>query len=296
MKEKPKEIVVQQPEPPAGTLARREEDALSPALSDAEAEKLLATAVRRHQMILAAALGVTNRSDWVLMGSGERAQWYLEEKGAMKVARLFGLEFRNIKVEQIQYSDERGPVIDFAVTLEAVHNGKIHEAEGGRSTKDQFFNRGKDKRLPLSEIPIMNVRKAAVTNAKGRATKKILGLDFTREEVEAAFAKTGKSLGTATAVSFGGEKKTMTSDKEEIWRMLVEVNGTEEEASAHLEELSAWTTKDGTEVKGKRRAVDLTDAQATFLLKIVRPKYKAWQDRQTSGDLTPPTGMEDGVF
>jgi hypothetical protein len=223
----------------------------------------------------------TNPTDWVLLGN----KMYPQDGACMKIAGAAGVSYSGGKIEMEQYRDERGPVVAYHATVTASFRGRSMEEEGSASTADAFFNgteAGEDgvkrsKRLPLSEINVGNVRKKAVTNAKGRATRKLLGIYYSTEEVQAAFGSAG---GTVAAVSYGGKsapaagKGTMNTCKAEIgnWILAI-VEGDREAAGGMLERLTEFTAKDGKSVKGVRSIADLSDRRAEVTHHKVKELY-----------------------
>lgn len=243
------------------------------------------------------AIGYTSPADWVLL-SGKP---YLTESGCMKFAEVYGVSFQSSRVEQVNYSDERGPVIMFVAVVTAEFRGRKVEEEGSASTAGQFFNGSEEteggkkraKRLPLSEIDIPNVRKKAITNAKARATKKILGLSFTREEMDAALSGAGKAAAAVSQVSYGGKsevrqatgKGKVNDTKRRIGEMILEMcDGDKVMAGNLLEGYTEFQGRDGNMVRGKRSVADLTDRQAEVVIKKVEEEYKKFL-----AETTPPT-------
>lgn len=243
--------------------------------------------VKIVEQLKGVAITYTQPSQWTDFGGKP----YLDEKGCMRFAEVYGVSFSDIKVEKDAYEDERGRVIDFNVTVVAEWRGRKVEADGGRSTKDQFFNGSEDwvdesgqkkkraRRLPLSEIDVSRVRRAAVTNAKARATKAILGLSFTWDEVKKAMAAAGKDAGKAGKVDFGGKTETaratgkgrMSDTKRELAKLILEhVEGDREAAQETLVGLTTFKGRDGKQVPGRESVKELSDRQAEIALRKFR--------------------------
>ena len=157
---KPKLEVARQTTANGGALLLTEEDLKA-------AEKAVAVINKLKSV----ALKVTTAKDWTDISGVP----HLNESGAMKVARLFGVSFTEPKAEVRRYEDEKGqPVEQYIMTITASFRGGSITTEGIASTKDDFFSHG--GKLPFHEVDIVSVRKKAMTNAYSRALKKLIGL------------------------------------------------------------------------------------------------------------------------
>lgn len=116
--------------------------------------------------IMNAALKITTGLDWTLIGGKP----YLQESGATKVARLFGISWKIINVEQ--KLDEGYPA--FSYTMEFTMNGVTVPAIGARSGKDEFFTGKGDNKKSPDQIDANDVKKSAFTNCLNRGIKSIL--------------------------------------------------------------------------------------------------------------------------
>lgn len=159
--------------------------------------------------IMNAALKVTNEKDWVLI-AGEP---YLQESGATKVARVFGIGWK-IK--------DGYPIIDvdpdghFTYTYEMVFKmGNVEiEATGSRSSKDEFFTgkdnpeKGKTAKKP-QDVDKRDVKMSAYTNCINNGIKRILpGLrNLSIEDME----KAGLNMGKMRGYTFKGTSKNATT-------------------------------------------------------------------------------------
>lgn len=225
------------------------------------------------------AIGATNEGDWVDQGGKP----YLTEAGCQKFAGIYGLSFRDIKIDKEEYTDEIGHVINYHCRLKAhFQEGtgahRVLECDGSSTTKDPFFNRS-GERLPLSEVKIVNVRKKAITNAMGRATKKILGLSFTWDEVNTGLESAGKDAGKVASVSYGkgtkggtgkkAESKSVAEKRLRLGELLMEMSGGDPDVAADLlEKFTGFEGKDGP-VKGKRSLSDLSEKAVPVVLRKV---------------------------
>lgn len=144
-----------------------------------EAEKKLALV----QKIKALALKVTNKNDWVDLGGKP----YLMASGAEKIARLFGISWRI--EEPTKEILEDGHIVYTYKGIFTMGTVEI-EAIGTCSTKDPFFARRKDDQgnvitLPVQDVPIGDVKKAAYTNCIMNGITRLLGLrNLTWEDLE----------------------------------------------------------------------------------------------------------------
>lgn len=150
-------------------------------LLDTNTDNILYMAERAEQYITAmnkimsAALKITTELDWVLIGG----QPYLQESGATKVARLFGISWQLIGKPDIT-CDPAG-YKTFTYKARFFFNNQFIEAEGSRSMKDEFFT-GKQKdrdgnpvqfKTP-DEIDERDVKMSAYTNCINTGIKRLI--------------------------------------------------------------------------------------------------------------------------
>lgn len=125
--------------------------------------------------IMDAALKITNERDWCLIGGGV----YLQETGASKIARLFGISIQ-ILGNCIIEADAKG-YKTFTYKARFILKDQFVEAEGSRSMKDEFFS-GKGCRKSPDEIDERDVKMAAYTNCLNNGIKRLIpglrGLDI----------------------------------------------------------------------------------------------------------------------
>ena len=130
------------------------------------------------KVIMEASLSVTTEKDWCLI----QGQPYLQETGAAKVARLFGVSWKMQQPEII--TDSKGYKTYIFKGVFYLKNDNI-EAEGSRSMKDDFFSRIIDKNKSTKDNPVytrkspdeideMNVRQSAYTNCINNGIKRLL--------------------------------------------------------------------------------------------------------------------------
>lgn len=144
------------------------------ALMEMDYDNILAVADRADKMvsalnkIMSAALKVTTPKDWVLIGGTP----YLQEAGATKVARLFGISTKICDGFPVVTRGEDGyPIYKYRMKFSM---GKQSiEAEGMRSAGDEFFA-GKREKKSLDQIPLDDVERAAYTNCMNNGIKRII--------------------------------------------------------------------------------------------------------------------------
>ena len=142
-------------------------------LLDTSADNIMYLAEKADKMITAmnkimsAALKITSEHDWTLIGGKP----YLQESGATKVARLFGISWQ-IGIPKIECDSEGYKTFTYKGRFEM--RGQFIECEGSRSMKEEFFGGKADKRKSVDEISERNVRQAAYTNCINNGIKRII--------------------------------------------------------------------------------------------------------------------------
>lgn len=152
-------------------------------------EDILAAANRRVAQldkIITLALKRTNSQDWV----DQQGKPYLCASGAEKIARLFGVCWKDVKCEKIISNDEKGQFYYFEYSAVFMLGNDMITAVGTCSQKDQFFAMVKGQMKPSSEIDETNIRKAAYSNMVVNGVSRILGIrNLTWAELERANIK-----------------------------------------------------------------------------------------------------------
>lgn len=115
--------------------------------------------------IMRAVLKATTPYDWTLIGGKP----YLQETGATKVARVFGISWRVLSTER--ELDKGYPKYTYRMEL-SLHGITI-ESDGIRSGNDEFFTGKVNKKGP-DEIDAGDVQKAAYTNCLNNGIKRLL--------------------------------------------------------------------------------------------------------------------------
>lgn len=143
-------------------------------LLDTNTDNILYMAERAEQYInamnkiMAAALKITTELDWVLIGGTP----YLQESGATKVARLFGISWQLIGKPEVT-CDPAG-YKTFTYKARFFFNNQFIEAEGSRSMKDDFFAKKKDGLKSPDEIDERDVKMSAYTNCINTGIKRLI--------------------------------------------------------------------------------------------------------------------------
>ncbi len=123
--------------------------------------------IKAMNTIMAAALKITTENDWCLIGGKP----YLQETGATKVARLFGISIQ-IMGQPLVEMDGKG-YKTYTYRARFMLNGQFVDAEGSRSMKDEFFS-GKGCYKKPDEIDERDVKLAAYTNCVNSGIKKLI--------------------------------------------------------------------------------------------------------------------------
>ena len=142
-------------------------------LLDSNTDNILYLAEQAEKYIVAmnkimdAALKITNELDWCLIGGVP----YLQESGATKVARLFGISIQLIG-KPIAESDPQG-YKTFTYKARFMLKDQFIECEGSRSASEDFFA-GKGKSKKPDEIDDRDVKMAAYTNCLNNGIKRLI--------------------------------------------------------------------------------------------------------------------------
>lgn len=143
-------------------------------LLDANTDNILYLAEKADKYIQAmnrimdAALRITNELDWVLIGGKP----YLQESGATKVARLFGISIQLIGKPVIECDAEGYKTYTYKARF--MLKDQFVECEGSRSMKEDFFAGKGDKKKKPDEIDERDVKMAAYTNCINNGIKRLI--------------------------------------------------------------------------------------------------------------------------
>lgn len=118
--------------------------------------------------IMDAALKITSELDWVLIGGKP----YLQESGATKVARLFGISIQLIGQPVVECDPEGYKTYTYKARFYL--KDQFVECEGSRSMKDEFFAGKGDKMKKPDAIDARDVKMAAYTNCLNNGIKRLI--------------------------------------------------------------------------------------------------------------------------
>ncbi len=151
--------------------------------------------------IMSASLKITNEKDWILISGTP----YLQESGATKVARLFGIGW---SIENPILETESDGHFTYTYKGKFFMGGTSIEATGSRSSKDEFFT-GKTNPKAPQDIDKRDVKMSAYTNCINNGIKRILpGLrNLTVEDMK----KAGLDCGKMQGYGFKGNSKNATT-------------------------------------------------------------------------------------
>ena len=145
-------------------------------LIDANTDNILMLAdkadryIEAMNRIMDASLKITNERDWVLIGDGV----YLQESGATKVARLFGISIQLMGKPEIEFDADGYRTYTYKGRF--MLGDQFIECEGSRGMKEDFFaKQGRDKPLKKpDEIDERDVKMAAYTNCINNGIKRLI--------------------------------------------------------------------------------------------------------------------------
>ena len=242
-------------------------------LSEQQMEDLEARVVQQQQ-IRQIVLKTTKPHHWRVMGNAA----YLEQMGCKVVASFLGLGLDvDDPVEKIEV-DDAGSYYSFSTKITVKYRGREIDELGYADSRDKFLAGNK----PQSEVNKGNIKKKSITNAMNRGIKAFLGLDFTREEVE----KVVGSLGGGAAVNYKSKpKEEMTANevalkdemKLKIWKMC---DKDEARSLEYLEKLTAFKTKEGDQIPGRKDFEKVSAQQWKFKKKQVDADFVKWESEQ----------------
>lgn len=269
----------EQEEIPAEIVRYDRQEGLTPLLSDEQ----IALAERNVKNVLKVkrlALSVTSQYDWCDLGGKP----YLTESGAMKVAQLFGVSFERGHITFDDEDIDGRHVRRYRATITARYGGsRSLEEEGWASSDDAFFGRKNGQDIPWSEVNLNNVAKKALTNAKGRALKKILGLGgMTWDDVRSAGVDRGRTAAVDYSRGRGASATAPASSaKVQLQNMIVDLEAwTGNSREQLLDELCGFNdTK-----TGKRRSPSFDTITENWAVRSLSAVKKAWESNQGPPD------------
>lgn len=199
-------------------------------------DDILAAANRRVAQldkIMTLSIKRTNQLDWV----DEGGKPYLTCSGAEKIARLFGVCWKNVKNEKVMSSDENGQFYFYECSGDFYLGKDVISAIGTCSQKDQFFSKKGGEVKPLSEIDETNIRKAAYSNMVVNGITRILGIrNLTWEELEKSGIARDKSSKVDYAKGGNGGGKISEAQAKRFFAICKQSGKSDEEVKKHLKE------------------------------------------------------------
>lgn len=251
------DYVVAQEEVSNLPVAKQKSDVLDVGVFDLPDPVEVARRAEQSKKMLAAACGVLSYSDITLQGGKP----YIDHYGCKKLANLFGLIVRQDEIGgRINYQKE---VIDEATNHYIIHiSGRVwHKSspenyeiyEGTADSFDDWFKQwqiveerevdGKTKKVVVSAqtLPISKVQEKATANLLQRAIKKKLGLQFTKEELEAYGFDMSKVKGFNYNSSKEPDSQELSDKKKAVWNNILDLcNGNPELAKKTLQKHTAY--------------------------------------------------------
>lgn len=197
----------------------------SGSLLDSNPDNILIMANKAEQYldamnrIMTAALKITNELDWTNISG----KFYLQETGATKVARLFGITIHLLGDCQVDTDFEGYKTYTYRARF--ILKDQYIEAEGSRSMRDDFFaKQGKDKPLKKpDEIDWRDVKQAAYTNCVNNGIKRLIpGL---RNITKETLAEAGLDISKINGYTHKTGSKGGNSGKAEDSGIVCEVCG-----------------------------------------------------------------------
>lgn len=210
---------------------------VNPVISQVDTtDDILAVANRRIAQldkIITLSISRTNENDWV----DQQGKPYMTCSGAEKIARLFGVCWKNVVTEKIFSSDETGQFYFYECKGVFTFGQDNITAVGTCSQKDQFFAKSGGTAKPLSEIDETNIRKAAYSNMIVNGVTRILGIrNLTWEQVRAGGVDQNKAAKVTYAKGGNGGGKISEAQAKRFFAICKEAGKTEAQIKSYLSE------------------------------------------------------------
>lgn len=211
-----------------------------------DTDDIISSAERRIanlQKVIGLALKITNKNDWVDMHGNP----YLTGSGAQKIARLFGVCWREMKTEKNISDDENGQFYFYKTIGLFYLKGKndLVEAVGTCSQKDQFFAKSGGVMKPKSEIDETNIMKASVTNCISNGITSLLGLkNLTWEQVKSGGINQSQTASVNFATGGAGGGKISVPQQKRLFAIAKKAGKTDEQIKQYLTDLGIEHTRD----------------------------------------------------
>jgi hypothetical protein len=246
-------------------------------------------AVEQVKRIKLIALSVTNETDWRDMGGKP----YLETSGCDKVANLFGINFVELSVSKGSEVVDGRPVVTYTAQVTARFGGRSLQEIGVCNSNDDFFAKKNGTLIPYSEIDQTDIQKKAVTNAKSRALKRILGLGgMTWDDVRSAKVNRDAIGGVDYhRRKGGGTPQADSSAKIRLRNYLVDLAAWQDTTPEEL--LKQYTAFQGKE--GKLTSASSVDRMSDKWVAAILPKVERdWTAQQSAPAPTATPEREPG--
>ena len=172
--------------------------------------------VEVYKQFVTTAYRLTNARDWVKLGN----VYYLQSGGCDKVAEIFGISFGEPKFDMETWETEDGQLdVMYTCSIPVTGLGRQIVAIGCRKLSDPFFvsDRGGTKKR-LAQVERHNVKKAAVTNAKNRGLKELMGL---QNPTEQQLREAGVEMGSTASVAYKGDSAAASPEVTNEYRALL---------------------------------------------------------------------------
>ncbi|HOM62180.1 MAG TPA: hypothetical protein PLP49_12185 [Anaerohalosphaeraceae bacterium] len=174
-------------------------------------EKKAALAPRFSAAIEKILLTQTYPEDWQEFGG----KMCLSSAGAERVARLFDIQFFDVRSKKEEFTDSIGKGYRYIFEGKASMGGRTIYAQGTYSTRDKFFGFSNGSYKDAVEINENNIRNAAYHIFIGNAVKALLGLrGIPKEKWEQIMRSAGAQPEKAKAVKFADSSKGGTTEDE----------------------------------------------------------------------------------
>jgi len=277
----PNPIVIQEPEQKTSSIQPFGDESVSP--------DFVAALVERQKQILQATLEVTHWSDWTAWPIKNQEhetighRWEIGRKGAMKIARLFGLSITDWKDVR---EDEGNGHFTFRYRATFTMGLRSSQSEGAYSSYDKFLGSPN-----AAEVNPANIRKAAISNCIKHGIADILGLgNFDDETITAFFEKKGwkpTNLQFTKGAQGGDTRKQSDKDLQmKILEMVMDMaNGDKVLAPGILERITYYKSPDGQkEIPGLKSSNALMNVKGKRLFAIFKSVEKKWKESQPPED------------
>lgn len=158
---------------PGGNYYPEQSVSKSTVLDLSTQDTLLALAKRADEYVIAtnkimkAALRITTEYDWILIGGKP----YLQESGASKVSRLFGVSVELMGPPTVEADSEGYKTFTYKARFWL--GNQYVDCEGARSAKDEFFT-GKNREKKPDDIDERDVKLSAYTNCLNNGIKRLI--------------------------------------------------------------------------------------------------------------------------